>query len=69
VTKSIQEQLDWYHAEIETKRKAFNQKRQEFFALDAEVSRIEREANRLFRDWANGLIDNPPLTGRVKSSG
>ena len=56
--ESIQKQLDWYQAQIKEKRNLLDQKRQEFFQLDAEVSRLEREANRLFRIMFNEIAQS-----------
>lgn len=45
---TAQEEFDWYGREIAKARRDLDKKRQEFFDLDAHVSRLERERSRLF---------------------
>jgi hypothetical protein len=59
---TLQEQFDWYSAEIEKHRVLLNKKRQEFFDADAKVSYLERDRAIVWRQLCDELQHRPQDT-------
>lgn len=59
---TLQEQFDWYSAEIEKHRALRDRKRQEFFDADAKVSYLERDRAIVWRQLCDELQSRPQDT-------
>jgi hypothetical protein len=59
MTKDLQQQFDWYSAEIEKARPDLAKKRAAFLDADARVTALERDRSIVFRE----LLDAVSTTG------